>query len=203
MKRREAFATSGMRVAPRFFGGWDLPEDLCQRPAKERVSAGYARGVPMGGNLSTQAGEGDRPQGQRAPLFAAWAHRDLGRADGGEGLLQRIQIVKGWVGDDGSFHQAVFDVAGDPENGAGVDPQTCEPVGPGADQLCAVWRDPGFDPGRAAVYYARVVENPSCRWSTRRCLALPETERPDGCSAPGIPKTVQERAWTSPIWIEP
>jgi hypothetical protein len=203
MKRREAFATSGMRVAPRFFGGWDLPEDLCQRPAKERVSAGYARGVPMGGELSTQAGEGNRPQGQRAPLFAAWAHRDLGRADGGEGLLQRIQIVKGWVGDDGGFHQAVFDVAGDPENGAGVDPQTCEPVGPGADQLCAVWRDPGFDPGRAAVYYARVVENPSCRWSTRRCLALPEPERPDGCSAPGIPKTVQERAWTSPIWIEP
>ncbi len=157
----------------------------------------------MGGELSTQAGEAESPQPSRSPVFAAWAHRDLGRADGGEGLLQRIQIVKGWVGDDGSFHQAVFDVAGDPENGAGVDPQTCQPVGPGADQLCAVWRDPGFDPGRAAVYYARVVENPSCRWSARRCLALPEAERPDGCSDPRIPKTVQERAWTSPIWIEP
>lgn len=203
MKRREAFATSGIRIAPRFFGGWDLPEDLCQRPVEERVSAGYARGVPMGGELSNQAGGEGRPQRKGPPAFAAWAHRDLGRADGGEGLLQRIQIVKGWVGDDGSFHQAVFDVAGDPKNGAGVDPQTCQPVGPGADQLCAVWRDPSFDPGRAAVYYARIVENPSCRWSTRRCLALRETERPDGCSDPGVPKTIQERAWTSPIWIEP
>jgi len=203
MKRREAFATSGPRIAPRFFGGWDLPEDLCQRPAKHRVSVGYARGVPMGGELSTQAGGEGRPQRKGPPAFAAWAHRDLGRADGGEGLLQRIQIVKGWVGDDGSFHQAVFDAAGDPENGAGVDPQTCEPVGPGADQLCAVWRDPHFDPGRASVYYARIIENPSCRWSTRRCLALPAAERPDGCNAPGIPKTIQERAWTSPIWVEP
>ena len=88
-------------------------------------------------------------------------------------------------------------------DGAGVDPQTCQPAGPGADQLCAVWRDPSFDPGRAAVYYARIVENPSCRWSTRRCLALPAAERPDGCNAPGIPKTIQERAWTSPIWVEP
>ena len=203
MKRREAFATSGVRIAPRFFAGFDLPEDLCQRPAQERVSVGYARGVPMGGELSTRAGEEGAPQGRRAPVFAAWAHRDLGRAEAGEGLLQRIQIVKGWVGDDGSFQQAVFDVAGNPENGAGVDPQTCEPVRAGADQLCAVWRDPDFDPGRAAVYYARVVENPICRWSTRRCLALPEAERPDGCSEPSVPRTIQERAWTSPIWIDP
>jgi hypothetical protein len=157
----------------------------------------------MGGELSTRAGEEGAAQGRRAPVFAAWAHRDLGRSDTGEGLLQRIQIVKGWVGDDGSFQQAIFDVAGDPENGASVDPRTCEPVGAGADQLCAVWRDPDFDPGRAAVYYARVVENPICRWSTRRCLALPEAERPDGCSDPGVPRTIQERAWTSPIWIEP
>jgi hypothetical protein len=197
IKRREAFATSGARIAPRFFSGWDLPEDLCQLPPEARVSAGYAQAVPMGSEISSQEREGDR-----SPAFAVWAHRDIGRADTGEGLLQRIQIVKGWVGDDGSFHQAVFDVAGDPKNGAGVDPETCRPVGPGADELCAVWRDPGFDSDRAAVYYARVVENPSCRWSTRRCLALPEADRPDGCSAPGIPKTIQERAWTSPIWID-
>ena len=93
-------------------------------------------------------------------------------------------------------------MAGDPESGAGVDPQTCAPVGPGADQLCAVWRDPGFDPESKAVYYARVVENPSCRWSARRCLALPEAERPDGCSDPRIFKTIQERPWTSPSWVE-
>jgi hypothetical protein len=203
MKRREAFATSGVRIAPRFFAGWDLPEDLCQRPARERVALGYARGVPMGGELPIGAGEGGDAQERQAPVFAAWAHRDIGRADGGEGLLQRIQIVKGWVGDDGSFHQAVVDVAGDPDGGAGVHPQTCQPLGPGADELCAVWRDPGFDPGRSAVYYARILENPSCRWSTRRCLALPEAERPDGCSDPRVPKAVQERAWTSPIWIEP
>jgi hypothetical protein len=157
----------------------------------------------MGGELSSRADAAGDARGRRGPLFAAWAHRDLGRADGGEGLLQRIQIVKGWVGDDGSFHQAIFDVAGDPDSGADVDPQTCQPVGPGADQLCAVWRDPGFDPGSPTVYYARVIENPSCRWSTRRCLALPETERPDGCSDPGIPRTIQERAWTSPIWVKP
>ncbi len=203
MKRREAFATSGVRIEPRFFGGWDLPEDLCQRPPKERVSVGYGRGVPMGGELSSQPGERGGSQARRSPVFAAWAHRDLVRADSGEGALQRIQIVKGWVGDEGEFHQAVFDVAGDPDGGAGVDEQTCQPTGTGADRLCAVWRDPDFDPGRAAVYYARIVENPSCRWSTRRCLALPEEERPDGCSDPRIPKTIQERAWTSPIWVEP
>jgi len=203
LKRREAFATSGVRIAPRFFAGRDLPENLCRLQPSERVSIGYARGVPMGGELSIPAGEDGPSQGKEQPRFAVWAHRDVGRADAGEGLLQRIQIVKGWVGDDGQFHQAIFDVAGAPGNGAGVDERTCEPVGPGADQLCAVWRDPGFEPGRPAVYYARVVENPTCRWSARRCLALPEAERPDGCSDPLVPKAVQERAWTSPIWIDP
>jgi hypothetical protein len=196
MKRREAFATSGPRISPRFFAGRDLPEDLCQRSLRDRAAVGYAAGVPMGGGLSPG-------EGSQSPIFATWVHRDIGRADSGEGLLQRIQIVKGWVGDDGSFHQAIHDVAGDPDSGADVDLQTCQPRGPGADQLCAVWRDPDFDPDRAAVYYVRVVENPSCRWSTRRCLALPEAERPDGCTDPRVPKTVQERAWSSPIWVEP
>jgi hypothetical protein len=66
--------------------------------------------------------------------------------------------------------------------------------------LCGVWQDPNFDPKQDAVYYARIVENPSCRWSTRLCLSLPEAERPDGCTTDQLPKTIQERAWTSPIW---
>ena len=74
---------------------------------------------------------------------------------------------------------------------------------PGAATLCGFWRDPEFDPARPAVYYARVLENPRCRWSTIQCLAIPEAERPDGCTHPRIEKTIQERAWTSPIWYAP
>nr|MDJ0869610.1 DUF3604 domain-containing protein [Myxococcota bacterium] len=70
------------------------------------------------------------------------------------------------------------------------------------DSLCAVWRDPDFDPGRRAVYYLRVLENPSCRWSQRQCLSLPEGERPAACTDPSVPTTIQERLWTAPIWYE-
>ena len=81
-----------------------------------------------------------------------------------------------------------------------MDLATCKKSGAGADTLCGVWRDPDSDPKRRAVYYARIVENPSCRYTTWQCLALPEDERPPACSDPAIPKTIQERAWTSPIW---
>jgi hypothetical protein len=114
-----------------------------------------------------------------------------------------VQIVKGWVEDDGVFQQRIIEVAGDPENGADVDLESCEPRGPGAKQLCGVWRDPDFDPTRHALYYARAIENPSCRWSTLQCLGLPAERRPEGCSDPRVPRTIQERAWTSPIWFEP
>jgi hypothetical protein len=114
--------------------------------------------------------------------------------------LQRIQIVKVWLDHQGATHQAVFNVAGDPDNGAAVDPDTCETEGPGFRQLCANWRDPQFDPDTSAVYYARVLENPSCRWSRRDCLRLPAGERPASCSDPQLPWQIQERAWTSPIW---
>ena len=93
-----------------------------------------------------------------------FAQRDPGTESAPGGLLQRIQIVKGWVDDAGGLHQQVIDVAGGP-NGAGVDLDTCTPHGPGADALCGVWRDPEFDPARRAMYYARVLENPSCRFS--------------------------------------
>ncbi len=191
MKRRETFATSGPRIVPRFFGGWDLDDGLCGQPDFAR--AGYDAGVPMGGDLPPPSHSGP-------PSFAVSALADPGTEDEPGGLLQRIQIVKGWVGEDGQFHQEVHDVAGGVDPAATVDPATCAPQGPGASSLCAVWTDPGFDPERDAIYYARIVENPSCRWSARLCLTLPPAERPDGCTGDRLPKVIQERAWTSPIW---
>ena len=117
--------------------------------------------------------------------------------------LQRIQLVKGWVDAAGSSRQAVYDVAGTPDNGARVDPETCQPQGQGHRQLCTVWRDPDFDPARRAVYYARVVENPSCRYNAWQCLGLGGADRPAACDDPAIVKVIQERAWTSPIWYGP
>ena len=80
---------------------------------------------------------------------------------------------------------------------------TCEQSGRGHASLCTVWRDEDFDPAQSAVYYARVVENPSCRWSTHDCNALPSADRPPVCNSPTLPKVIQERAWTSPIWYRP
>jgi hypothetical protein len=195
MKRRETFATSGPRIQPRLFAGWDLPADLCER--SDFAAAGYEHGVPMGADLPA------RPATAGALRFALQALRDAGREGQPGGKLQRLQIVKGWVGDDGATHQAVYDIAGTPDSGASVDLATCQPRGSGADALCSVWADPDFDPGRAAVYYARAVENPSCRWTTWECLRSPEADRPERCDDPAIPKTIQERAWTSPVWYAP
>jgi hypothetical protein len=201
MQRREAYGTSGPRIQVRFFGGYDHAADLCAAP--DFVARGYAGGVPMGGDLSAA------PAGA-APRFAVWALADPGTLDRAGTQLQRIQIVKGWL-ENGEPREAVFDVAGDVKNGAAVDPLTCDPTGPGFAQLCTVWRDPAFDPRSPAVYYARVVENPSCRWNAWACLAArvdcadPDAV-PDGlepCCDASVPKTIQERAWTSPIWYTP
>ena len=116
--------------------------------------------------------------------------------------LQRLQIVKGWTDASGQSHVEVVDVAGG-DNGATVDLDTCEPQTAGSDTLCGVWTDPDFDPAAPAFYYARVVEDPTCRWSWRDCLSLPEGERPDLCTDSRMPETVSERAWTSPIWVSP
>ncbi len=193
MKRREAFATSGPRIAPRFFGGWDLPKDICQQPSV--AASGYQHGVPMGGILP--------PASADAPTFVVSALRDPGTEALPGGLLQRLQIIKGWVDEEGRFHQQVVDVAGTPENGASVDLASCEATGSGHDSLCGTWTDPDFDIEKEAVYYARVIENPSCRWTTRLCNTLDPGDRPDGCDHPTLPKTIQERAWTSPIWHSP
>jgi hypothetical protein len=204
MRRREAYGTSGPRMTVRFFGGPELPPDMCG--SDQFVEFGYGLGVPMGGDL---------PKLSRAtkPRFAVWALRDPGVA-GEPGLpLQRIQIVKGWV-ENGVKQEAVFDVAGERDNGASVDEQSCETTGEGYSSLCATWVDPAFDPAQPAVYYARVLQNPSCRWHAYQCAALNATcPRPpvlpgqsdplEGCCDANYPKTVQERAWTSPIWYRP
>ncbi len=194
IRRRETFATSGPRIAPRFFAGWGYPADICTRA--DLVERGYAEGVPMGGELR------ERLPGAGPPAFVVSALRDAGS----EGLpgtqLQRLQVIKGFVGDDGAFHQEVHDVAGAAGAG-GVDPRTCTPQGSAFDSLCARWTDPDFDPARPAVYYARVVEAPSCRWQAAECVGLAGEERPAGCDDPALPDVIQERAWTSPIWYRP
>jgi hypothetical protein len=195
LRRRETFATSGTRMVVRLFGGWDYPSDLCDRA--DLVAQGYARGVPMGGDLPA-AGQ------TLSPVFVVSALRDPGTQERPSAPLQRAQIVKLWIDEDGIPHEAVFDVAGDPDSGATVDTATCEPKGPGADSLCTVWTDPDFDPARPALYYARILENPTCRWSTHLCNSLsPEEREALGCDALGVPASIQERAWTSPIWYAP
>ncbi len=195
LERREVYGTSGPRMRVRFFGGWDYPEDLCG--SSELVARSYAEGVPMGSDLPP------RGTADKAPSFVVSALRDPGTASHPGGLLQRVQIVKGWSDPDGTFHQQVVDVAGHRDNGATVDPASCEPSGPGDAQLCAVWRDPSFDPAQRAVYYARVFENPSCRFAGHLCRAAAPDARPAACEDDRIPKVIQERAWTSPIWYTP
>lgn len=195
MQRREAFATSGPRIRPRLHAGWGIAEDACTRPDLEAHAD--AGGVPMGAVL-------EAPEGNAAsPRFLVSAAADPGTFDEPGGLLERIQIVKGWVGDDGRLHQRVVDVAGPVDTSARVDEESCEPQGSGAQLLCGTWIDPEYEPGEAAVYYARVLENPSCRWHWRDCLALPEDERPAACEDETLRRTIQERAWTSPVWIAP
>jgi hypothetical protein len=204
MRRRETYGTSGPRIIARFFGGWSYQDDLCESDAF--VERGYAEGVPMGGDLPP-APVGD---GAAAPRFAVWALRDPGTARTPGTALQRIQIIKLWV-EAGGARERVYEVAGDPQSGATVDLDRCEARGSGFDQLCSVWRDPDFDGTQHAIYYARVLENPSCRWSTRVCNAqgvecsnpasIPEELR--ACCDPSLSPTIQERAWTSPIWYTP
>jgi len=204
MRRREAYSTSGTRPIVRFFGG-RLSKVECG--ATDFVERGYQGGVPMGGEIGDAGGK---------PRFAVMAMKDPGEDALHPGTpLQRIQIVKGWVDGSGNTQEQVYDVAtaipGNPDDGSTVDTATCTPTSKGLDTLCTVWTDKDFDPAQRAFYYARVVEDPVCRWSTRLCNANGiDCSNPGAvptafanCCNPQYPKTIQERAVTSPIWYRP
>lgn len=190
MRRKETYATTGPRIALRFFAAGDFAEDVLTRP--DMVAHAYERGVPMGGDLITTT----------APNFLVWATRDTGSH-----ALQRIQIIKGWLMGNGKTHERVYDIACAggmapnehyrcPDNGAGVSLTTCDAhAATGDDEMKVVWRDPHYQSGQKAFYYVRVLENPSCRWSTWDAVRSGVAPRPD------IPATVQERAYSSPIWL--
>ncbi len=193
-RRKETFSTSGPFIKVRFFGGYDLDPRLAV--ATNAIEQAYAGGVPMGGELTAREGG--------KPTFFAWASRDTDSQP-----LQRLQIVKGWV-EDGQSHERVYDVTCSdggvvdaetrrcPDNGARVDLATCATTPDrGAAELAAVWVDPDFDPAQRAFYYVRVLENPSCRWSTWDAIRNGVKPRVD------MHATIQERAWSSPIWYKP
>ena len=172
-RRRETFATSGSEIKVRLFGGWDLP--LAKQFNADWVKVAYAKGVPMGSDLPA------RPATAEAPRFQIWAEKDPNGAN-----LERIQVIKvsttgnGTTGDKAAYAEKIFDVVRARKGGAA--------------ELKVVWQDPTFDPRRSASYYLRVLEVPTPRWSTlfaaKQGIELP----------PNVPRTIQERAWSSPIW---
>jgi len=193
LARRETYATSGPRIALRFYAGWGIDEALIDDPGV--VQHLEATAVSMGSVLAT----GQQPD---SPEFLVWAIRDPLDAP-----LQRVQMVKGWIDDAGQTHEKVVDIAcADglqvdpttgrcPDNGASVDLTTCQySAGSGATELKTLWRDPDYDPNQSAFYYVRVLMNPTCRWSSFDAIRL--GREPD----PRVPATIQERAWSSPIW---
>jgi hypothetical protein len=195
MMRRETYATTGPRIAVRFFGAWDFtPEDANTRlPA----NTGYFKGVPMGGDL-TKAPKG------KAPTFLVGA-----RKDPSSGNLDRIQIVKGWLDNAGKTHERVYDVVWSGNRKPGKDGKL-PPVGNtvdvanaiwtntiGAPELITVWKDPDFDAQQRAFYYARVIEIPTPRWTAYDAKYF-KVKAPKES-----PMTTQERAYTSPIWYTP
>jgi hypothetical protein len=212
LARRETYATTGIRPVVRFFAGTLDGLDCANADFAE---AGYRGGTPMGGEIGPVRGDA-------SPRFAVMAAKDPGTSAIAGTDLQRVQIVKGWVDANGATQERVFDVAGAAHNGAGVDPATCDAVGSGARELCAVWQDPEFDRSQRAFYYVRLLENPSCRWSTRVCKGAGVDPFAANCAAqaqqvggafancclsadddPTVTPIIQERAWTSPIWYRP
>ena len=195
MMRKETYATTGTRMLVRFFGGWSFEES--DATGRLPADVGYLKGVPMGADLPPR-GEGD------APTFLVAALKDPLF-----GNLDRIQIVKGWVDAGGERHEKVYDVAWSGDRTPGSDGKL-PPVGNtvdvasatwtntiGSPELIQVWKDPDFDPSVSAVYYARVLEIPTPRWTAYEALRY-GIDMPDH-----IPMTTQERAYTSPIWYTP
>ena len=196
LRRKETFGTSGNRIKLRFFGGFDLTSiDLS---TEDLAKQAYGKGVPMGSDLMGR--------GTKAPSFIVWAQSDSYGAP-----LQRIQIIKGWY--DHSYkketREKIYDVACSdglkvdpltqrcPDNGAKVNLSNCSiSNNKGATELKTVWTDPDFEPGVEAFYYVRVLENPTCRWTTWDAIRTGNKIRP------GVDTIIQERAWSSPIWYK-
>ena len=195
-RRKETFATTGTRIAVRFFGGYNLSSiDL---NSESLVSEAYQKGVTMGSDLLHNE--------NKIPEFLVWAQRDKNGAP-----LQRIQIIKGWIDNNsGRPKEKVFDVACSdgmqpdpitnrcPDNGARVNINDCSiSTNAGSSELKTVWKDPEFAPDDKTFYYVRVLENPTCRWSTWDAIKAGYKPRE------GLHETIQERAWSSPIWYIP
>jgi len=176
LRRKETFATSGPRIALRFFGGDTLPAGLCDD--EDRIATARSLGVPMGGSLDRGASFFLEAQSDATPL-------------------SHIEVIKGWIDADGNTHQEVIPLSSPAD--ASVNTSSCERIGEGLDRLCRVWTDP--TPVENGFYYARVLEVPTCRWSQRECLGFPSGERPSGCTDSHIEQVVQQRAWSSPIWV--
>jgi hypothetical protein len=197
MQKKEVYATTGTRIVVRFFGGWDYGEDDVFRP--DVVSIGYRKGVPMGGDLT------NKPASKQAPVFMVGALKDAW-----SGNLDRIQIIKGWIDDNGERQERVYDVAVSDGRTIDADGRCRTPVGDTVDvgdasylnnigdaELRAVWTDPDFDPGEQAFYYARVLEIPTPTWQAYDSKFY-GVEMPDT-----VTMKSQERAYTSPIWYTP
>ena len=196
-KRKETFATTGTRMAVRFFAGYNLEKiDL---DSDSLISEAYESGVTMGSELLHN-------EDKRHPQFIIWAQQDKNSAP-----LQRVQIIKGQMNmNSGKPSEKIYDVAcsdgleGDPitnrcpDNGARVNINDCSiSKNVGASELKTLWEDPDFDPSQKAFYYVRVLENPTCRWSTWDAIKAGYKPRED------LHETIQERAWSSPIWYIP
>jgi hypothetical protein len=196
MERKEVYATTGSRISVRFFGGWDYSMDDLK--SRMPASAGYAKGAPMGGDLSAA------PEGAAAPTFMVYALKDpIG------GNLDRIQIVKGWMDAEGETQEQVYDVVWSDDREPDADGKL-PPVGSTVDveratwrntigqaEMGTVWTDPDFDPAQPAFYYARVIEIPTPRWTAYDAFRM-------GAEVPAeSPMQTQERAYTSPIWYAP
>jgi len=196
LRRRETYGTSGTRPKMRFFGSWGYPADLCDQA--DLISTAYRNGVPMGGDLPPIDANATSPK------FLVAALKDPGTDDHPGTQLQHAQIIKGWIDPaSGQSFEKVYEVAGDPNNGATVDTSTCETSGPGSDLLCAVWQDPDFDPAQRAFYYVRLLENPTCSVYQFDCNKIPPEQRPATCSDGSFQMVIQNRAWSSPIWYQP
>ena len=196
LRRREVYASTGPRISVRFFGGWDYAPEDATRPNLARI--GYAKGVPMGGDLTEAPGE-------KAPSFLIRAVKDPDGAN-----LDRVQVIKGWRDADGELHERVHNVA--LSDGRGEDARgEVAPVGNTVDlknasytnsigdpELAVVWTDPDFSKDELAFYYLRVLEIPTPRWTAYDAKFFGLTDLPDE-----IPMVTQERAYTSPIWYTP